>query len=93
MGVRNRDRADTAQRRDQRFGCRVEVREAIPQNIALRRSEQKRALVDSEPGNGFKAKQGVVMLLPGVGWDVVPTDALSVQVQGVGALSQPVLPE
>ncbi|VTM86077.1 Uncharacterised protein [Raoultella ornithinolytica] len=67
MRMGNRDGINTAKRSYQRHRGGIEIGNAIPQNIALRRSEQKRALVNSEPGNGFKAKQGVVMLLPGVG--------------------------
>ena len=63
----HRDSINTAERRYQRRRGSIEIGNAIPQNIALRRSEQKGALIDSEPGNGFKAKQRVVMLLPGVG--------------------------
>lgn len=43
------------------------LEDAVPQNIALWRTQQERPLVDGKSGNGFDAEQLRLQLLPFVG--------------------------
>ena len=64
MRMRNGDRFYPAQRGYQRFCRRVQIGNAVPQNIPLRGEQQKRALVDGKFRYRLDAQQLAAMLLP-----------------------------
>jgi len=67
MRVRNRNGANAAERRDQRFGCRIKISDAVPQDIALRGSQENGPLIDGKRRNGFEADELRLQLLLFVG--------------------------
>lgn len=62
--MRNGDRFYPAKRGDQRFAGGIKISDAVPQNIPLRREQQKSALIDSKFRYRPETQQPFIMLLP-----------------------------
>ena len=66
MRMGDRDGGKAAEASDERLGRLIEQGDAIPQHIALRRTKQKRALVDGEGRHGLQAVETWLMQMPGI---------------------------
>ena len=58
------DRVYPAQGGNQRFAGGIKIGDAVPENIPLRREQQKRALIDGKFRYRPDTQQPIVMLLP-----------------------------
>jgi hypothetical protein len=66
MRMGNGDRLEAAEPVDERDGRSVEQRDAVPQNIAVRRADEERALADGKLRLGADADQPRLVLAVGV---------------------------